>query len=143
MLTLLPRLLRLSQKGALFLHTLPPPPPPLAVRRPRAFMRDTSPVSKTLLVFYINQRISASFSLSLSYRRLQTARSQSIKRPKHYLVVYFLFPFILVTCLFLNGVQLTHHFPVFVMLIFLICCSNICEEKWIASVFNISINHHM
>ena len=46
-------------------------------------MRDASPVSRTLLVFCINQGVSASFSLSLSYCRLQTARSRSIKGPQH------------------------------------------------------------
>ena len=47
-----------------------------------AFVRDASPVSRTLLVFCVNQGVSASFSLSLSYRHLWTARSLSIKGPQ-------------------------------------------------------------
>ena len=45
-------------------------------------MSDASPVSRTLLVLCVNQRISASFSLSLSYRRLCTTRFRSIKGPQ-------------------------------------------------------------
>ena len=59
-----------------------PVPSPHLERAPSAFVRDTSPVSGTLLVFCVNQGISASFSLSLSYHRLQTARSKSIKGPQ-------------------------------------------------------------
>ena len=51
-------------------------------RRPGAFVSDASPVSKTLLVLCVNQGISASFSLSLSYRRLCTTRFLSVKRPQ-------------------------------------------------------------
>ena len=59
----------------------PVPSPPLK-REPGAFMRDASPVSRTLLVFCINWGVSASFSLSLSYRCLETARFRSIKGPQ-------------------------------------------------------------
>ena len=60
-------------------------------RAPGAFVRDASPVSRTLLVFCVNQGVSASFFLSLSYRRLQTARSQSIKGPQQFgLPIYIL-----------------------------------------------------
>ena len=48
-----------------------------------AFVRDASPVSRTLLVFCINLGVSASFSLSLSYHRLRTTRSRSIKGSQH------------------------------------------------------------
>ena len=48
-------------------------------KAPSGFMRDASPVSMTLLVFCVNQGVSASLSLSLSYCHLQTARSWSIK----------------------------------------------------------------
>ena len=41
-----------------------------------------SSVSRALLVFCVNQGISASLSLSLSYRRLQTTRFWSIKGPQ-------------------------------------------------------------
>ena len=75
LLTLLPGLLRFSQEGALCLH------PPLE-RAPGAFVRDTSPVSRTLLVFGVNQGVSASFSLSLSYHCRRTTRSRSIKGPQ-------------------------------------------------------------
>ena len=59
-----------------------PVPSPHLKRAPSGFIRDTSPVSRTLLVFCVNQGVSASLSLSLSYRRLWTARSQSIKGPQ-------------------------------------------------------------
>ena len=59
-----------------------PVPSPHLERAPSAFVRDTSSVSRTLLAFCINQGVSASFSLSLSYSRLQTARFQSIKGPQ-------------------------------------------------------------
>ena len=59
-----------------------PVPSPHLERAPGAFVRDASPVSRTLLVFCINQGVSASFSLSLSYRLLRTARSWSIKGPQ-------------------------------------------------------------
>ena len=49
---------------------------------PGAFVREASPVSRTLLVFCVNQGASASFSLSLSYRHLWTTRSWSIKGPQ-------------------------------------------------------------
>ena len=52
----------------------PVPSPPLK-REPGAFMRDVSPVSRTLFVFCVNHGISASFSFSLSYGCLWTARS--------------------------------------------------------------------
>ena len=45
-------------------------------------MSDASPVSRTLLVLCVNQGISASFSLSLSYRWLCTTRFWSIKGPQ-------------------------------------------------------------
>ena len=59
----------------------PVPSPPLK-REPGAFMRDASPVSRTLFVFCVNHRISASFSFSLSYGCLWTTRSRSIKGPQ-------------------------------------------------------------
>ena len=59
-----------------------PVPSPRLERAPGAFVRDASPVSRTLLVFCVNQGVSASFSLSLSYRHLRTARSWSIKGPQ-------------------------------------------------------------
>ena len=49
---------------------------------PCAFVSGTSPVSRALLVLCINQGISASFSLSLSYCQLQTTRFWSIKGPQ-------------------------------------------------------------
>ena len=51
-------------------------------RAPGAFVRHTSPVSRTLLVLCVNQGISFSFSLLLSYHRLRTTRFQSIKGPQ-------------------------------------------------------------
>ena len=59
----------------------PVPSPPLE-RAPGAFMRDLNPVSRTLLVFCVNQGVSASFSLSLCYSCLRTTRSQFIKGPQ-------------------------------------------------------------
>ena len=59
----------------------PVPSPPLE-RVPGAFVRDASPVSRTLLVFCINQGVSTSFSPSLSCRCLSIARSRSIKGPQ-------------------------------------------------------------
>ena len=59
-----------------------PVPSPLLERAPGAFVRDAGPVSRTLLVFCVNQGVSASFFLSLSYRRLWTSRSRSIKEPQ-------------------------------------------------------------
>ena len=59
-----------------------PVPSPCLERVPSAFMRDASPVLRTLLVFCVSQGVSASFSLSLSCHRLQTARSRSIKGPQ-------------------------------------------------------------
>ena len=56
-----------------------PMPSPLLERVPGAFVRDASPVSRTLLVFCVNQGVSAFFSLSLSYHCLRTTRSRSIK----------------------------------------------------------------
>ena len=76
MLTLLPRLLRPSREGALCLHHLE--------RAPSAFVSDASSVSRALLVFCVNQGISASLSLLLSYRQLQTTRFQSIKGPQQH-----------------------------------------------------------
>ena len=75
LLTLLPGLLRLSREGTLCLH-------PRLERAPGAFVRDASPVSRALLVFCVNQWVSASFSLSPSYHHLWTARSWSIKGPQ-------------------------------------------------------------
>ena len=40
-----------------------------------------SPKNRTLLAFRVNQGLSASFSLLLSYRRLRTTRFRSIKGP--------------------------------------------------------------
>ena len=54
-LTFLPGLLRPSQEGALYLHPLE--------RAPGAFVSDASPVSRTLLVFCVNQGMLASLSL--------------------------------------------------------------------------------
>ena len=51
-------------------------------RAPGAFVRDASPVSRTLLVLCVNQGVSASFSLSLSSRCLWTAKSWSMKGPQ-------------------------------------------------------------
>ena len=58
-----------------------PVPSPHLERAPGAFVRDASPVSRTLLVFCVNQGVSASFSLSL-YRCLGTVRCRSIKGPQ-------------------------------------------------------------
>ena len=55
-LTPLPGLLRPSREGALYLHPLE--------RVPGAFVSDASPVSRTLLVFCVNQGISASLSFA-------------------------------------------------------------------------------
>ena len=74
MLTFLPRLLRPSREGTLCLHPLK--------RAPGALMSDASPVSRALLVLCINQGISASFSLLLSYCWLRTTRFWSIKGPQ-------------------------------------------------------------
>ena len=63
------------------LRRLPMPSPHLE-RSPSTFVREASPVSRTLLVFCVNQGASASFSLSLSYRHLWTTRSWSIKGPQ-------------------------------------------------------------
>ena len=51
----------------------------LLSRVPCAFVSSASPVLGVLLVLCVNQGILASFSLSFSYRRLQTIRFQSIK----------------------------------------------------------------
>ena len=48
---------------------------------PGAFVRDPSPMSRTLLVFCVNQGVSGSFSLSLSYRYLRTTRSGPLEDP--------------------------------------------------------------
>ena len=74
MLTILPGLPRLPREGALCLQPLE--------RVPCAFVSDTSPVSRVLLILCVNQGISASFSLARSYHQLRTARSQSIKGPQ-------------------------------------------------------------
>ena len=74
-----------------------PVPSPHLERAPGAFVRDTSSVSRTLLAFCINQGVSASFSLSLSYRRLRTTRFRSIKGPQHF---YCIFHFICCSSLF-------------------------------------------
>ena len=74
-LTFLPGLLRPSREGALCLHSLE--------RVPGAFVSDASPVSRTSLVFWVNQGLSASLFLLLSYRQLQTTRFRSIKGPQH------------------------------------------------------------
>ena len=62
----------------------PVPSPPTLERAPSALVRDASPVSRTLLVFCVSQGVSASFSFSLSYHHLQTARSRSIKGPQQF-----------------------------------------------------------
>ena len=72
--TFLPRLLRPSWEGVLSLHPIE--------RVPEASVNRSSPMSGTLLVFCINQGISASFSPILSYRRLWTTRFRSIKGPQ-------------------------------------------------------------
>ena len=56
--------------------------PPVKCFLTGALRSDTSPVSRTLLVFCINQGIPASFSLLLSYHQLRTTRFQSIKGPQ-------------------------------------------------------------
>ena len=48
---------------------------------PGAFVRDPSPMSRTLLAFCVNQGVSGSFSLSLSYRYLRTTRSGPLEDP--------------------------------------------------------------
>ena len=50
---------------------------------------DASPVSRALLVLCVNQGISASFSLLLSYRWLRTTRFRSIKGPQQSRIVFF------------------------------------------------------
>ena len=72
--TFLPGLLRPSWEGALRLHPIE--------RVPEASVNRPSPMSGTILVFCINQGISASFSSLLSYRRLWTTRFWSIKGPQ-------------------------------------------------------------
>ena len=78
LLTLLPRLLRLSREGTLCLHP--------SSRGSPVPSWETQVLSQILywLVFCINQGVSASFFLSLSYRHLRTARSQSIKGPQQF-----------------------------------------------------------
>ena len=74
--TFLPRLLRPSQEGTLCLHPIE--------RAPEASMNRASPVSGALLAFYINQGISASFSLLyFLLGRLRTTRFWSIKGSQH------------------------------------------------------------
>ena len=46
-----------------------------------SFISDASSVPRVLLVFCINQGITASFSLSLTYRQLWTTRFRPIKVP--------------------------------------------------------------
>ena len=63
------------REGTLRLHRIK--------REPEASINRASPVSGTLLAFFINQGISASFSLLyLLIGRLQTTRFQSIKGPQ-------------------------------------------------------------
>ena len=78
---------------------LPPPSPPLPwvvpVYQPQASSTvptwsSASPVSKALSVFCVNQGISASYSLLLSYCRLQTTRFQSIKGPQQHTITLYL-----------------------------------------------------
>ena len=64
-LTLMPWLSRSPQEGALCLREW------------------CKPCSRVFLVLCLNQGILASFSLSLSYRRLWTTRFLSIKGPQH------------------------------------------------------------
>ena len=73
--TFLPRLLRPSREGTLCLHPIK--------RAPEASVNRASPMRGALLAFCVNQGISASFSLLLSYRRLRTTRFRSIKGPQH------------------------------------------------------------
>ena len=72
--TFLHGLLRPSREGAVRLHPIE--------RAPEASVNRPSPMSGTILVFCINQGISASFSSLLSYRRLGTTRFWSIKGPQ-------------------------------------------------------------
>ena len=72
-LTFLPGLLRPSWEGTVCHHP---------ERAPGPFVSDASPVSRALSVLCVNQGISASFSLLLSYRQLHTTRFQSIKGPQ-------------------------------------------------------------
>ena len=72
--TFLPGLLRPSRESVLRLHPIK--------RVPEASVNRASPVSGTLLVFCINQGISASFSPLLSYHQLRTTRFRSIKGPQ-------------------------------------------------------------
>ena len=73
--TFLPRLLRPSQEGALPLHPFE--------RATEALVNRASPMSGTLLAFYVNQGISASFSLLyFLIGRLRTTRFWSIKGPQ-------------------------------------------------------------
>ena len=67
-----------AQASQTFSRGHPVTSPPNPERAPGAFVRDASPVSRTLLVFCLNQGVSASFSLSLSYCCLWTTRSWSI-----------------------------------------------------------------
>ena len=58
-------------------------PVPLPPREgARCLHEQCKPCVKDFLVFCVNQGVSASFSLSLSYHRLRTARSLSIKGPQ-------------------------------------------------------------
>ena len=78
---------------------------------PGAFVSNASPVSRTLLVLCVNQGISASFSLSLSYRRLRTTSFRSIKGPQHHPIL--LLPSIFSSIrVFSNesAIRLTHYF---------------------------------
>ena len=73
--TFLPGLLRPSREGALHLHPIE--------RAPEAFVNQSNPHAGALLVFCINQGISASFSLLyFLIERLQTTRFWSIKGPQ-------------------------------------------------------------
>ena len=55
-------------------------------RAPCGFVSDASPISRVLLVLCVNQGISTSFFLSLSYCWLRTTRFQSIKGPQQQVI---------------------------------------------------------
>ena len=56
-------------------------------RTPLCLRERYKPCPRALLVLCVTQGILASFSLLLSYQRLQTTRFRSIKGPQHYIVI--------------------------------------------------------